>query len=461
MPFHSICLHSVAGLLAALLISTAAVGHEGHDSHEPPRPAKPAEVYRPTPMPDRICLSWTGDPATSMSVTWRTDPSVAQAVAEYALATDGPDFRDQAVRVDATSQSLSTDLNEAKYHEASFTDLTPETKYLYRVGDGVNWSEWAEFQTASAEEKSFSFVYFGDAQNDIKSHWSRVIRNAFRDAPRAAFLLHAGDLINHAESDAEWGEWFYAGGFIHRTLPAVAIPGNHEMAKLNPKKLLSPQRLSQHWRPTFAFPENGPEMLPESCYYFDYQGVRFVCLNSNHHQRDQVDWLRSVLADAPGWKIVTHHHPIYSASKGRDNPFLRDLWQPVYDEFGVDLVLQGHDHTYARSGLMRHSADFDGSVEVGTDNVTEGANVFSDGGTVYVVSVSGPKMYTLNQREFMRSSAERTQLYQVITVDGDRIRYRACTATGRLYDAFELIRREGEPNELRELQPEQVLETVP
>jgi hypothetical protein len=51
----------------------------------------------------------------------------------------------------------------------------------------------------------------------------------------------------------------------------------------------------------------------------------------------------------------------------------------------------------------------------------------------------------------MLSSAERTQLYQVITIDGDTLRYKACTATGRLYDAFELTRRDGQPNQLREL----------
>ena len=385
-----------------------------------------------------------------MSVTWRTDMTAAKSVAEYALAAEGPDFQTHAVRVAASTQVLKSDLGEANYHEVLLPDLEPETKYLYRVGDGVNWSEWAEFQTASDVTKPFSFVYFGDAQNDIKSHWSRVVRNAFRDAPRAAFFLHAGDLVNRAESDAEWGEWFYAGGFIHRTLPAVAIPGNHEMVKSVPRILFGGSTLSKHWRPTFAFPENGPEMLPESCYFFDYQGVRFVCLDSNQNQADQVPWMREVLSSAPGWKIVTHHHPIYSASKGRDNPVLRNLWQPIYDELGVDLVLQGHDHTYARSGLMRHGFGSDTSVAVGTDNVTEGANVRGEGGTVYVVSVSGPKMYTLNQRPFMRSSAERTQLYQVITVDGDRIRYKACTATGRRYDAFTLVRRPGQPNEIIE-----------
>jgi len=454
---------SIRPLFAALSVSVflssgfqSTVAHEGDDSdHDHPQPVVAAKLYRPTSAPDRICLSWTGDPATSMSVTWRTGTAVERAFAEVAVAEDGPDFEDGAKRVDATTQLLETDLGPAHYHQASFDGLRAETKYLYRVGDGVNWSEWAEFQTASDSEKPFSFVYFGDAQNDIKSHWSRVVRNAFRDAPRAAFFLHAGDLVNRAESDAEWGEWFYAGGFIHRTLPAVAVPGNHEMVRR--PRLTDPlnRGLSKHWRPTFAFPENGPASLLESCYTIDYQGVRIVCLNSNQQQDVQAGWLKGVLSETDGWKIVTHHHPIYSASKGRDNPALRALWQPIYDRYDVDLVLQGHDHTYARSKLMQHGevnlAGDGEEVRVGTVNVPEGKKVREQGGTVYVVSVSGPKMYELNQQPYLRSSAERTQLYQIITVDGDRLRYRARTATGRLYDAFDLVRREGQPNRLVEV----------
>ncbi|MEM9588829.1 MAG: metallophosphoesterase family protein, partial [Planctomycetota bacterium] len=293
----------------SLMVSTCLLPDpvEGHEPNQKSLPASPAAVYRPSAMPDRICLSWTGDPATSISVTWRTSDDVLQSVAEWGLATDGPSFRNSVGRVLGTSQPLKTDLGLAKYHEATISGLEPKTKYLYRVGDGVNWSEWSEFQTASSTSDPFSFVYFGDAQNDIKSHWSRVMRNAFRDAPRAAFFLHAGDLVNRAESDAEWGEWFYAGGFIHRSIPAIAIPGNHEMAKRpGLSGVFSARRLSHHWRPTFAFPLNGPQLpdgpggaarsLDESCYYIDHQGVRFVCLNSNHYQSEQVEWLDQVLA---------------------------------------------------------------------------------------------------------------------------------------------------------------------
>jgi 3',5'-cyclic AMP phosphodiesterase CpdA len=444
---------------ACIVLTSACFGgvvrsHEGEHSHRPTK-VKPAETYAPSAVPDRICLCCTASPATSMAVTWRTSKDVQQGLVQLAKATDGPGFTDKVATHQATSQSLRTDLGPARYHEATLVELTPETKYLYRVGDGENWSEWSEFQTASDRtDRPFSFVYFGDAQNDIKSHWSRVVRNGFREAPRAAFFLHAGDLVNRAESDAEWGEWFYASGFIHRTLPVIAVPGNHEMHRVtHPDTGVRTSRLSRHWRPTFAFPENGPaepKTLAETCYFVDYHNVRIVALDSNTSHREQADYLKKVLADAPGWKIVTHHHPIYSASEGRDNPSLRELWQPIYDRYGVDLVLQGHDHTYARSGLRRHGQD-SGEAVVGDTNVPTGLSKQSDSGTVYVVSVSGPKMYDLKPDLKMPSTAENTQLFQVIHVDGDALEYRAHTATGKTHDAFRLIRRTDQPNQLIEL----------
>ena len=59
-------------------------------------------------------------------------------------------------------------------------------------------------------------------------------------------------------------------------------------------------------------------------------------------------------------------------------------------------------------------------------------------GTVYVVSVSGPKMYNVDQKPFMVRMAEDTQLYRVIKVEGMKLTYEARTAVGALYDTFEL-----------------------
>ena len=179
--------------------------------------------------------------------------------------------------------------------------------------------------------------------------------------------------------------------------------------------------LSRNWQPTFALPTNGPAGLEETAYFLDYQGVRFVGLNSNEQLGLQAEWLDRILDDNPHrWTILIFHHPVFSSARGRDNEKLRSLWMPVFDRHGVDLVLQGHDHTYGRTG-----------------NVRNGINVRDESsGTVYVVSVSGPKMYPSSDHPLMVRLGEDLQLYQVISIDGDSLVYESRTATGELYDAF-------------------------
>lgn len=75
-----------------------------------------------------------------------------------------------------------------------------------------------------------------------------------------------------------------------------------------------------------------------------------------------------------------YHHPLFSASNGRDNTKLRELWRPLFDKYKVDLTLQGHDHAYAT-----------GRVSQG-DNVMDGIKMQDQIGTVYVVSVGEGKM---------------------------------------------------------------------
>ena len=423
--------------------NSLAVAHDGPEAHS--HKVSDLEIHKPTAIPTRIVLTWEGDPATSAAVTWRTSADVVQATAEVAVATDGPGFPKTAAKVLAVTTPLDTDFGLAHWHTVSFAALIPKTKYVYRVGDGENWSEWFQFQTASTTPEPFSFIYFGDAQNDVRSMWSRVIREAARDAPQAAFMLHAGDLINRAENDADWGEWFQAGGPLHAMIPCIATPGNHEY-KVTAKIGGIPTQieLSKYWRPMFAFPMNGPEKLEETTYYIDYQGVRIISLNSNDRHLIQAAWLEKVLSENPHkWTIITFHHPLYSTSQRRDNPTIRTAWQAVIDKYKVDLVLQGHDHSYGRTGLMH-----------GENTTTGLAKQAPDSGTVYVVSVSGPKQYAAERRPIFRRVAEDTQLYQVIHIEGDQLRYEAHTATGRLYDAFTLQKQPGQPNLLTEQVPE-------
>lgn len=409
-----------AGLIALACLSFAASAHETTN-------ARHWEVA--SPDPDRIFLTFHGDPATSRAVTWRTDESVKQAYAEIAPATPGPGFAKDAKQVEATTQPLTMEKNSkaidrtTHYHSVVFDELKPDTLYAYRVGSGDRWSEWIQFRTASDKAEPFRFLYFGDAQNDVHSRWSRVIRMAHRTAPDAAFAIHAGDLVNKAHADREWAEWMTAGGHLHAEVTGVPVTGNHEYAG----------KLAVQWRPQFELPveESLPEELHENVYAFAYQDVQVIVLNSIQKVEEQTAYLKSKLSEGEyRWRVVTFHHPVFAPSRGIDKSKTRDNWKPILDKMDVDLVLQGHDHTYARGQTPKRSTDGEGEDALGT---------------MYVTSVSGPKMYGINKNGIKAAeeqyglitdkTGEHIQFFQVIDIKGDRLEYRAYTATGSLYDA--------------------------
>ncbi len=185
--------------------------------------------------------------------------------------------------------------------------------------------------------------------------------------------------------------------------------------------------------------------------------MRVIGLNSEAARNDdevlatQTEWLESTLREAKNdpsirWTVATFHHPIFSSGEGRSNEDLRTAWRPLFDKYNVDLVLQGHDHTYARGQ---------------TQNLTQGVNARSpSGGTVYVNSVSGAKMYEIKPDRWerfegieMERGAENTQLYQVVRVGRDTMKYRSYTATSTPYDAFDLVRQEDGPSTMIERPP--------
>jgi acid phosphatase type 7 len=391
----------------------------------------------PSAVPDRIILNLTENPETSVAVNWRTDTTKTAGEVEVAVSTVGAQFLDNVRKIPAQTEYLRTKHEQeptvaAHYHSALIDGLRPGQVYVYRVGQGSHWSEWFRVKMPDPAREGVAFLYFGDAQNDVKSMWSRVIREAYKTMPHVDFMLHAGDLINRHDRDLEWGEWFQAGAYIHATVPSVMTPGNHEYRNV----VLSPQ-----WRPQFNLPTNGPKGLEETCYQVNYPNLKVISLDaeqideSPYFEEQQARWLDSVLVHDPRrWTAVTLHYPFYSTKPNRDNVRLRDRFKPILDKHKVDIVLQGHDHAYGR-GMISNVP-------------TGGKQKEKASGTVYVVSVAGPKMYEVSADPWMDRRAGNTQLFQIITIKGDLLTYQAFSATGELYDAFDLKKRGNRTNKM-------------
>jgi 3',5'-cyclic AMP phosphodiesterase CpdA len=416
-------------------------------------PAAPPPPAAPGAVPTRIVLTWADDPARTQAVTWRTEIAAASPQAQVARFTPDPKFGPSATTVTATVQKDDLgDGRSAAHYAARFQGLDPNATYCYRVGDGQVWSEWNVFRTASATPEPFRFLYVGDEQNDIKSLWSRSIRRAYAAAPDARFLVHAGDLIAEGYDDKLWGEWSDALAFISATVPSIPVPGNHDLHRpAGAPDARSSLAAAWPWRRHFVLPSNGPDLddMPGQSYYVDYQGLRMIAVDVNAFSEDgfdeavrkrvmgkTVEWLTKVLSDNPNrWTIVTQHQGIYAIAQGREYAAMRAALAPLYEKYNVDMVLQGHDHCYARTHKMAGDRIVDPS----------------EPGVVYVISVSGPKMYKTQKMnsQYMATIIENEQFYQVVDVSHDRLALTAYSIEGAVADRFEL-RKYGAATALQE-----------
>lgn len=434
----------VGGVAAGLVLTTGAIAIASGGLAPPA--VNPATIYRPDATPGRVILTPTATPSVSQSITWRTSSDVTTPKVELSLATKGDAQATKTVAATTTTKTADLGYPES-HHSATLTDLTPDTTYVYRVGDGESWSEWTEFTTAAADAEPFSFIMQGDAQNDIKSYVSRTFRAATEARPYAKVVMHAGDLIDTDNSDAEWGEWFGAAGFANGSMNVVAAAGNHEYYP-------GPQ-LSANWAAQFEYPTNGPDttsaikqQYSENVYYSDYQGVRFIALNSNFPgdaaaMAAQTEWLEGVLKNNPNqWTVVTFHHPIFSVTSGRDNATLRNAWMPLFEKYDVDIVLNGHDHAYGRGNVIANETD----LPPGSTAVT------SNRGPVYLVSVAGPKYYVPDPAESnnwivngarLRAMERDTQMYQLVDVKSGELHVESWNVSGQLVDGFDIVKSGG------------------
>jgi 3',5'-cyclic AMP phosphodiesterase CpdA len=430
----------------ALAMALPLAAHEG--DHGPP-PWQGASAW-----PDRIVATFEGDPARSFAVAWRTSANVTATRAEIALATPDARFDLAARSVAADSERVVLDtvmlggkavavksnetLAAVAYHSVRFDGLNPDTLYAYRVmGADGHWSEWFQTRTAPVSGR-VRFIYMGDAQNGVLSLWSRTIRAAFAAAPDARFMLHAGDLVNRGSRDVEWADWFKAGGFLHAMVPAVPVAGNHEYDMTDPDDAARMRVLSHLWRPQFRLPveQDLPAKLHETAYVVRYSAdlAVFVLDTNQKDLAPQAAWLDAQLkASTARWKVVTMHHPVFSSGRERDNKGLRDVLLPVLTQNNVDLVLQGHDHTYARGLLDAASQAPRRAGFAKGDALT----------TMFVNSVSGPKQYQFRAEGWndyaptgvsLERQAENGQFFQVIDINGNRLSYTAFTADGVQYD---------------------------
>ncbi len=189
--------------------------------------------------PDHVTLTWTQDPSTTQTITWRTSTTVNQGMVQVSL--NQYDFNlpnpISTWTVPAEAHTLAADRGRMNIFSATATGLIPGLSYYYRVGDGQNWSVVSSFTT---EEKSgaenYRFLIFGDSPsgetfNPDYGPWKNTLQNAFNANPDVKFFINVGDLVETGQAYTHWNNWFNAAEGVINRIPAMPVQGNHETYK--------------------------------------------------------------------------------------------------------------------------------------------------------------------------------------------------------------------------------------
>jgi hypothetical protein len=287
------------------------------------------------------------------------------------------------------------------------TGLNPNTRYKYRIGNSLAWSDEFSHLTSSRSAADFSFTVATDPQNGTHT----VISTRFREANAYdndnRFFLICGDLVDQIGSrPAEIVSYTEAANEFNIERPIVATQGNHDTYDTSGDYNFVFGEATV-FNAFVTFPDNGWDTHADKAnrgqsYYFYYNKVLVIMLNttatgndvgkgSPNHTRQAV-WLKDILENdrtngLSRYRIVaTHVGPLlnhyYEDYYGRD---MRAAYGKIFSDYDVDIVFNGHDHTYARSNPIKIGADT--AITAINFNTTAGGTIYSIAGS------TGPKFY--------------------------------------------------------------------
>ncbi len=479
-------------LTAAMVCPTAYAATEHYNDSSVTGDAEEWQAYKDnweTLATDYTKVSLTpGKDETELNFAWYSEKTDAEGTPVVHFGTDQNALETFTGTVGDVDQSLTGD-TAYEYNYVTVTGLQPNTTYYYTVERNGEQSEVVEYSTKDTE--TVKMLYVGDPQigaskgqpqdggelsdeagtantaamNDGFA-WNRTLNTALEENPDINFVISAGDQVNKTGEAKEEEYAAYLSADALASLPVATTIGNHDSLNAD---------YSYHFNNPNATDLGTTEAGGD--YYYSYGDGLFIVLNTNNYNvAEHAEAIKEAVAAYPDakWRIVTIHQDIYGSGldhSDTDGMILRTQLTPVFDENDIDVVLQGHDHTYSRTKLLygdgqTHSSyefqltedgtdyDWDHAYNVETgeqiplnpeegdtdgaalkdafteDNMcytiedTEGNTVTDPQGILYMTanSASGSKYYELipTQQDYVAVRSQNwLPSYSVITMDAD------------------------------------------
>ena len=383
-----------------------------------------------------------GADETQLGFAWYSK-TVEQPKVRIAKTEDMKD----ATEFTGTQVSINIEALDGYFsNKVTVKNLEKETQYYYQVFKNGAWQKAESVKTGNPD--SFSFLYVGDPQigackNQISSenekmkneiaarndayNWNKTLNNAITAHPEVSFMLSAGDQVNYADREYEYAGYLNASALA--SLPVSTTIGNHDSGSY---------QYSYHFNTPNAFDLDDTTYAlghtnAGTDYYYTYGDALFIVIDTNNYNcathRNVIEKAVNENKDKK-WRIVMFHQDIYGSGldhSDSDGIILRTQLTPIFDEFDIDVALQGHDHTYSRSyqlsGDGKEHTAFDRTNAYGEDYLTQNncytinsdlvtGTIVDPEGTVYMEanSSTGSKFYELipAQQDYI---AERSQTW--------------------------------------------------
>ena len=349
-------------------------------------------------------------------------------------------------------------------HTVTLQNLQPGTEYEYRLGCGDKRSEWFRLTTAkiiatsngnitieqgnnatskenataaqtnatTEQGNAYKALIFPDSQSANYKSWESVAMPAWQRNQDARFFIAMGDLVDNGEHAYQWNEWFSRIRPMITRIPVAPVLGNHETYTSDWKV-----RLPLAYLHYFQLPEGAPEKYKNQFYSFDYGDVHFVVLNNLMREmeqfqpdmlQEQLAWFRADMEKTKKkWKIVLMHKDVLRyAFLTRKTPRAEGISEegetlmPLFDQYGVDVVLTAHLHTYRNRGRIYNFER-------------------SDKGPLYILTgVAGdvryPNLWKRHSLDVALAPQPETNNYMVLEADSDNLKFSCYLPDGTKVD---------------------------
>ncbi len=364
--------------------------------------------YPSSTQPDQVMLTWSGDPASTIDIQWRTNTDVPQGKVQYREKGS-----ESITEVEAEKYVLDDLLlmNDRLVHRftAHLSGLKPGTTYEYRIVPQKEWTEKQQFSTETAYDE-FSWLWFGDIHHSPQ--WGELANEAFQQHPDVSFVSVAGDLVGDGLHRNQWDDVFEYSADIISQRPFMNVLGNHD----------NRSGLGAHmYEQLFSYPKNGPDgVIPEHTYSFTYKNALFLMIDATSKDELQTGWIEEQLKNTTAtWKLAMFHFPPYNW----EEPYLniQKLWVPLFDKYHVDMVFGGHIHYYMRSNPMKG-----GQVVDSYNN-----------GTAYVISIGIPsRTREIASEPYAAVQKADGQYFQYMKFGPRELSYSAVNSEGEIIDSL-------------------------